>query len=172
MRVILFRHGPAAERDALRWPDDSLRPLTSRGAQLTREAVTGLARIEPHIDQVATSPFARARQTAQVVADVLRIGEIAELDALRPGGSVDEIILFLAARMPRRTIVLVGHEPDLGTLAGLLLFGAPMPLPLRKACACAIRFEDSPREGGGRLAWFLPPRVLRKDTKRRLHPAH
>jgi len=172
MRVILFRHGPAAERDAIRWPDDSQRPLTPRGAQLTRRVATGLARIEPGIDQIATSPFPRARQTARVLADVLRIGEIEELGALRPGGSVDEIILFLAARLRRRTIVLVGHEPDLGKLAGLLLFGAPMPLALRKAGACAIRFDDAPREGGGRLAWFLPPRILRKDTKRRLHPAH
>src|SRR5260221_1536415 len=98
MRVILFRHGPAGERDAARWPDDSLRPLTSEGAQLTRRVATGLARIEPAIDQVVASPFARARQTAQVVADVLRIGTVEELDALRPGADPDAIVLFLTAR--------------------------------------------------------------------------
>src|SRR5262249_34655973 len=91
MRLILFRHGPAGERDANRWPDDSERPLTLRGAQLTRRAAAGLARLEPGIEQVATSPFVRARETARVLADVLRIGEVEELDALRPGGSVDAI---------------------------------------------------------------------------------
>jgi len=59
-------------------------------------------------------------------------------------------------------VVLVGHEPHLGKLAGTLLFGAPAHLPIKKAGACAIDFEARPRAGGGQLVWFLPPRALRQ----------
>jgi len=53
--------------------------------------------------------------------------------------------------------VLVGHEPDLGKLAGVLLFGAPAALPLRKAGACSIEFDNHCAAGKGRLRipWLL-----------------
>jgi phosphohistidine phosphatase len=167
MRVILFRHGPAAGRDPKRWPDDSLRPLTSLGAQLIRAVAEGLTRIEPGIEQIVSSPFARARQSARVLADVLDTGEIEEMDALRPEGPVTDILRFLSSRVSDRSLVLVGHEPDLGALAGLLLWGSPTSLPLKKAGACLIRFEGVPREGAGRLGWFLPAKLLRNTGTRR-----
>jgi phosphohistidine phosphatase len=66
-------------------------------------------------------------------------------------------------------IVLVGHEPHLGKLAGTLLFGAPAHMPIKKAGACAIQFEGHPRSGAGRLAWFLPARALRQIKRRSQH---
>ena len=170
MRLILFRHGPAARRDPERWPEDRVRPLTSLGAQLIRAAAEGLARIEPDIEQVVSSPFARTRQTARVLADVLETGEIEEIEALRPEGPSSDILRFLSAWVSDRSLVLVGHEPDLGILAGLLLFGTPTGLPLRKAGACSICFEGAPREGAGRLGWFLPPKILRYAGTRRRRP--
>jgi len=167
MRVILFRHGPASRRDPERWPDDSVRPLTSLGAQLTRAAAEGLARIEPDIEQIVSGPFARTRQTARVLADVLETGEIVELEELRPEAPISDILQFLSARVSDRNLVLVGHEPDLGILAGLLLCGSPVGLPLKKAGACSIRFEGAPREGAGRLGWFLPPKILRYAATRK-----
>jgi len=169
MRLILFRHGSAGRRDPKRWPDDRVRPLTSVGAQLVRAAAEGLARIEPDIEQVVSSPFARARQTARVLADVIGTGEIEEMEALRPEGSVSDLLGPLSTRVSDRSLVLVGHEPDLGILAGLLLFGSPGALPLKKAGACSIRFEAAPREGAGRLAWFLPPKLLRYAGTRKRH---
>jgi phosphohistidine phosphatase len=167
MRVILFRHGPAARRDTERWPDDSARPLTSLGARLTRAAAEGLARIETDIEQIVSSPFARTRQTARVLADVLDTGEIEEMEALRPEGPTADILQFLSAWVSDRSLVLVGHEPSLGILAGVLLFGSPAGLPLKKAGACSIRFDGAPREGAGRLSWFLPPRLLRYSATRK-----
>ena len=167
MRVILFRHGPAGRPDPERWPDDRLRPLTSLGAQLVRAAAEGLARIEPDIERVVSSPFARVRQTARVLADVLDTGAVEELEALCPGGPVAELLQFLSARISGRSLVLVGHEPDLGGFAGTLLGALPAGLPLRKAGACSIAFEGPPREAAGRLRWFLPAKLLRYAGTRR-----
>lgn len=163
MRVVLFRHGPAGRRDASRWPDDASRPLTSRGEERTREACAGLRRLlgdEPVT--LLTSPLARCVQTAAALADAIPGTEVRRLPALAPGGSYHEVLRQLAKRGPEETVVLVGHEPDLGKLAGALLFGAPSALPIKKAGACLIQCVGDPAAGQGQLRWFLPPRILRK----------
>ena len=162
MRVIMFRHGPAGQRDAKRWPDDGLRPLTSRGEQRTQQAARGLARLEPDVRLIATSPLTRALQTAHVLEQVFGDAEMETLDALRPAGSYREAVQFLAARRADDVVALVGHEPDLGKLAGVLVFGAPAAIPLKKAGACSIEFEAVAKVGEGRLCWMLPPRFLRR----------
>ena len=168
MRVILYRHGPAAARDPERWPDDAVRPLTSMGAQLTRATAGGLARVEPGIQDVLSSPSARATQSARVLADVLGTGEVEVVSELGAGCALGEMLRFLSARVSDRNLVLVGHEPDLGVLAGYLLFGSPMGLPLKPSGACSIRFDGMAREGTGRLRWFMTPKLLRyASTSRR-----
>ena len=72
----------------------------------------------------------------------------------------------LAELGPDEAVALVGHEPDLGKLAGVLLFGAPASLPLKKAGACVISFTDVAASGAGRLEWFLPPKALRRHVRR------
>jgi phosphohistidine phosphatase len=43
-----------------------------------------------------------------------------------------------------------------------MLFGGPASgLALKKAGACAIRFEDGPKPGEGLLRWWLTPSQLR-----------
>jgi phosphohistidine phosphatase len=164
MRVILFRHGPAGSRDASRWPNDEARPLTPKGSERTELAARGLVRLEGSIRVILTSPLERARQSAQLLHDVLESDAvIGELEALEPGGSYREVLQRLASLEGEGAVALVGHEPDLGKLAGVLLFGAPAStLPLKKAGACIIDFDGPPRPGEGDLNLFLPPRVLRR----------
>jgi phosphohistidine phosphatase len=168
MRVVLFRHGPAGRRDASRWPNDGLRPLTSRGEERTREAAQALRRLLGEESLVVwTSPLTRCVQTAEIVAEALPESEVVKVAALAPGGSSHEILRHLAEQDGGDTLVLVGHEPDLGKLAGTLVFGAPAALPMKKAGACLIQFVGDPAAGEGELRWFLPPRVLRKLARRK-----
>jgi len=161
MRVILFRHGPAGERDPLAWPDDRERPLTPKGETRSRRAARGILWLEGEPTLVLSSPLARALRTAELFAEEAG-GSVETLDALAPGKSWRPLLQRLAQAGPKDTLVLVGHEPDLGKLAGVLLFGAPAALPLRKAGACAFEFEDAPAPGGGQLRWWLPPRALQR----------
>lgn len=169
MRVILFRHGPAGSPDGSRWPDDGSRPLTTRGKERTLDAARGLARIESGITRIVTSPLVRAEQTARLLHGTLRASvPVDALDGLAPGGSYRKIIQHLAGLASGDVVVLVGHEPSLGKLAGMLLFGAPASLPLKKAGACAVQFSGAPAAGEGRLKWFLPPKVLRRMARRKV----
>jgi phosphohistidine phosphatase SixA len=100
---------------------------------------------------------------------VLDIEPVETLDALVPGGSARKIIESLNTAPRVDTIVLVGHQPDLGTLAGLLLFNSTeTPLPIKKAGACGIRFETAVRPGAGKLEWSAPPSMLCRLTRRKV----
>lgn len=167
MRVILFRHGPAEVRDPSRWPEDTERPLTRRGEKRSRRAALGLRRIEPGVARLVTSPLERAARTARILSRALKIERVETLDALAPGGSPRKVIEALN-RYPRLdTVVAVGHEPDLGVLAGLLLFNNGASLPLEKAGACSIAFESTVRPGAGTLEWVAPPRLLCRMSRKR-----
>ena len=168
LRVVLFRHGPAGKRDASRWPNDELRPLTSHGEARTRAAASGLVRLTGGVRAIWTSPLARAAATAAVLHDVCREPRVHTVEALRPGGSWRQLIERLQhGRGAGGTIVLVGHEPDLGKLAGSLVFGAPRALPLKKAGACAIDFEGPVDAGKGEIEWLLTPKLLRSIARKK-----
>ena len=179
MHVILFRHGPAGRSDPKRWPDDRERPLSSRGEKKTRQAAEGLARLLQGLgaDRIAvwTSPLVRADQTARRLADALGGGKASEpqvVAGLAPGGSMRGLLERLTALAEEKgdgevVVVLVGHEPDLGILAGDLAFDPPSPVPLKKAGAAAVWFENAPRRRTGALEWLLPPRLLRALAKRK-----
>jgi phosphohistidine phosphatase len=169
MRIYLFRHGPAGSRDGARWPDDAERPLTTGGTERTELAARGLARIVGEASAVLSSPFVRAHQTAKLLHQALETEKpIETLDALAPGGSYREIVQRLGQFKSDDAVFLVGHEPDLGKLAGVLVFGAPASsLPLKKAGVAEVIFDGMIKAGGGRLHLFLSPRVLRRIAGRK-----
>ena len=168
MRLVLLRHGPAGTRNPLSWPNDHERPLTDKGLARTRRACDGLARLEPETAVILSSPLRRCVQTAECLREIMSSPEpVRYTEVLSPGGSWRDVLGALEALHEMSTVALVGHEPDLGRLAGVLLFGAPAALPLRKAGACCIEFETRCAPGRGRLRWFLPPRSLRRLARQR-----
>ncbi len=164
MLVLLLRHGPAGNADSGRWPDDRDRPLTSLGKKRTRRAARGIVALAPDLEAIWTSPLQRARDTAALVARAYTVPPpVVVLDALAPGG---DVLPEFTKRGPRRVVLLVGHEPTLGLLAGQMLARAGLALAFKKAGGCAIDFNGEPRRGAGTLEWFLPPRLLRQLAKR------
>jgi phosphohistidine phosphatase len=169
MKLVLFRHGPAGRRDVKRWPDDRERPLTGIGKKRTRKAAAGIARLEPKLARIWTSPLVRARETAERLAQAYDPPlKITVVEALAPGMDPLHDLITESRRAPGETIALVGHEPDLGTLAGRLVGREAGGLPLKKAGACHIEFAGPVRGGAGLLDWFLPPRVLRRLGKKKI----
>src|SRR5262245_14856186 len=158
--LYLIRHGIAEERgDA--WPDDTKRPLTERGAARLRKAARALAKLGVSIEVVLTSPLARTRQTAEIVAAAFDPRPaIVNVDALAPGGGQTTVLSELEKHMRRGRIAIVGHEPGLGELAGRLI-GLRHALEFKKGAVCRIDVETLPPRGAGALRWFLTPKLLR-----------
>ena len=167
MRILLYRHAPAETSDPQSWPDDLLRPLTTRGKVRARRVTRAIVRLEPGITRVLTSPAARCTATADILCRELGPAFTPEpLASLAPGGSWRETLRALERETADSVVVLVGHEPDLGKFAGVLLFGAPASVPLKKAGACAIEAESA-EAGAGRLRWLWSAGVLRSLTRKR-----
>jgi phosphohistidine phosphatase len=162
IELYLVRHAIAAERGP-KYPDDRLRPLTAVGARRFATSVHGLATLGVTIDLVLTSPLARARETALLLASNLRSKKppIEELDALAPAGRHAAIVEAIARHAKRhRRLALVGHEPDLGELAARLI-GARGSIEFKKGGVCLIDVDGATPGGPGTLRWSLPPRALR-----------
>ncbi|MBI3048711.1 MAG: phosphohistidine phosphatase SixA [Acidobacteria bacterium] len=164
VELYLVRHAIAAERGA-EWPDDDKRPLTARGVSRFEEAVEGLRTLGVGVDEIFTSPLARARQTAELLAAGLPGGPaVRVLDALAPGHVPASVLAQLSRTARRRRIALVGHEPGLGELAAHLI-GAGRALPFKKGGVCRIDVESLTSRRPGALTWFVPPRLLRGLAK-------
>lgn len=161
LELYLIRHGVAAQRGE-EYPDDSKRPLTSDGIARLRKEAKGLDALNVTFDVILSSPLVRARQTADVFADVMK-GKppVQTMEALTPAESPAAVIQELGRHMRKTSIALVGHEPNMGELAAHLI-GSKVAVPFKKGGICRIDFSVFPPKGKGQIVWFLPPRVLRK----------
>ena len=161
MRIYLLRHGPAAQPDGT--GDDSQRPLTQAGQDLVRAAMQHHVRHLPAITHIWHSPYLRARQTASILASALQDGgreraETEQRDDLVPGArptTVLDAVQVAAWEHRDAGRVLVGHEPHLGRLLGLLIAGSePMGIPLMPGMLAGVEVGE-PRTMAGRLVFCM-----------------
>jgi phosphohistidine phosphatase len=163
--LLVIRHAIAGDRRE--WgqsgkPDEE-RPVTTEGRAKMRAAARGLAVAIPTIDVLATSPYARARQTADILHAQYGGSEPVEAAVLAHGGSPPEVLAWITRHQDRGVVAIVGHEPDLGELIGWLLSGeSAAPVPLKKGGACLLRFDAAPAVGAATLVWLLTPKLLRR----------
>jgi len=165
MRMVLFRHGIAAELMEMRAPSarDVDRPLTAEGARKVRKAGRALRSLGIRPDLLLHSGLVRARETAELLAVHLRPREprLLVADALEP--DADPIrVLERVARLKVRSLVAVGHAPNLDRVIALAcgIVGPPLT-ELGKAGAACLDLPD-PGRSPGRLVWLLPPKLLRR----------
>ena len=162
--LYVMRHGLAVNRANVRFSDDAQRPLEPEGKEKMREITEGLKRVGLDVDWIVSSPLVRAVETAGIVAESLPAsGSVEVCEALRPGGSPEQVVAFLAKRPNRTRVLLVGHEPDLSDLAARLIgAGSHANLAFKKGGCCLIRFDEFPPRNPGQLVWWMTPRLLRK----------
>jgi len=161
MEIYVMRHGIAAARET--WGDrpDRERPLTPKGEKRMRAVARGMKRAGLEFGRILTSPYLRARRTAEIVGDVLGFEEkIEESTALEPGGSPEALIRTLGERTSEaRGVLLVGHEPDLGELVSLFVTGArTSEFRMKKGGVAALATDRLALGACARLEWLLAPR--------------
>lgn len=162
--LYIMRHGMAEAQEGAGGADDAKRQLTPEGRKKMEEIARGLRKLGVELDWIVTSPLIRAIETAAIVGDSLDSNVPSDsCDALRPGGSPEELVTFLAKHPHRRRVLLVGHEPDLGELAARFVgAGRHAGLAFKKGGCCLISFDDFPAKPNGTLVWWLTPRIMRK----------
>lgn len=162
MEVILVRHGIAVEMGEEGVISDEGRMLSGKGRKATRQVAKGLKAAGCRPVSVISSPLLRARETADIIAEVLGLEKVEVSDLMLPGTSPTDIMAFLMAR-GEFPVILVGHMPDLAIMAsGMLSRDASVPLTFKKAAACSILFDGEVEAGKGRLVWLMQPRQLKQ----------
>ncbi|MDF1564636.1 MAG: histidine phosphatase family protein [Deltaproteobacteria bacterium] len=158
--ILLFRHGIAIERGEPGCPrEDAERHLTERGLERTRQAARGLVLASGAPGLILSSPYLRARQTADLLREACGEAEVEQLESahLEPFGSIPQS-LTLIAELECRIIAVVGHAPHLDLLLAGLLGRADPAWRLKKAGAAQVEWHPG---GPGHLLALHPPRVLR-----------
>lgn len=111
MDLILWRHAEAEDG-----ADDLARELTAKGQKQARKIACFLNRHLPSDTRILVSPALRTRQTAMALTQHFTLAP-----TLMPGASCAAV--FHAARWPEadETVLVIGHQPTLGTVAAELL---------------------------------------------------
>lgn len=117
MRVYLMRHAAAEESAA---GGDAQRRLTEQGRVDAREAGNALRDRNEKVDLILSSPRLRARETAELVAAA--IGAPVEVRQELTCGATNEVFWdVLRSEDADKTLLLVAHNPDLGTFVSSLI---------------------------------------------------
>lgn len=116
MKICIVRHGSAVSGAV----QDQNRGLTERGEGQAVGAGHWLAQQAFNNPRILASPFLRARQTAQAIADSL-ILPVETMPHLVPDGDVQQLLNDLTAQ--EQDLILVSHLPLVGHLAAMLVDG-------------------------------------------------
>lgn len=154
MDIYIVRHASAEERRS-GLPDEDRR-LTGEGRQRFALVVAGLKRLGVGFDQVLHSPWKRAAQTAEMLEPISNGALVSsELLAMPPGPE-------LLKTLDGKCVALVGHEPWMSELVGILIAGdgGAVAVSFKKGGVAWLRGSALP--GGAELRAFLPPKVFRQ----------
>lgn len=142
MRLFLMRHGKAEPGGP--GLDDFDRRLTPKGIKGVKRQAKRFEGEGPQV--IITSPYVRARTTAEQVAEHLGL-PVEVATELGCGATLEDYAQALFSHHPVDAALLVGHQPDLGN-AVLLLSGRRAEM---RPGTVAVLSLDAVRPRGGTL---------------------
>ncbi len=160
MNLYILRHGLAVEPGAPGYAKDADRPLTPKGERKLWQIAEAMETLELSFDLMLSSPYLRARQTADIIAEAFNARKKLEFsETLTPAGSPKRLIEFLLGLKPLpENVLLVGHEPYLSGLISLLVAGdARLWVTLKKGGLCKLNAESLKPGRCAVLEWLLTP---------------
>ncbi|HEY3310697.1 MAG TPA: phosphohistidine phosphatase SixA [Anaerolineales bacterium] len=168
MNLYVIRHAIAVEAGSSGYENDSQRTLTDKGRRKMENIALGLRRLDVSLDLILSSPYLRARQTAEILAEAFEMKQGPVLSQhLAPGGDLDEFFGEINEKYPVDSLAVVGHEPSLSTMISILLAGNPnVMVNMRKGGVCCLALDNLHHERRAMLEWLLAPNQLAKLGER------
>jgi phosphohistidine phosphatase len=163
MNLYLIRHAIAVDQATSDYASDSERPLTDKGRKKMRQIAKALRTLGVEFDLILSSPYVRACETAEVLADVFKMKkEILFSDHLIPEGNPELLIGEINEKYSVDSLAIVGHEPHLSTLIGLLIGdSSKIEITLKKGGVCHLSADDlHHHDHRATLEWLLTPGIL------------
>jgi phosphohistidine phosphatase len=163
MILYLMRHGIA--EDSAPSGGDPERRLTQHGTLRTAMVAKGLKRLGLTFDRIVSSPYVRARQTAEIVARVTEHhGEILLDRRLVPFATVDDVADLVAEHDDVESLLFTGHEPNLGTVISGFTAEGRLDIEVKKASVTALDMRRVRKPAAGGLLWSMTPKLFERFT--------
>lgn len=155
MKIIIMRHGEA-EHSA---PSDAERALTEKGRAVSCEIAGRLVKQQGigSLDKVLVSPYLRAQQTWQAIAQCFTTNQVETCDDISPYGQADDVVEYIAALVETenlQTVLVVSHLPLVGYLVAEMVADVPAPM-FPTSGIVGIEFDPETRQAS--LLWSLYP---------------
>ena len=154
MFLYLVQHAEALDKEM-----DPSRSLSEKGIEDIKKVAGCLCGLRIKVEIICHSGKMRALQTAQVLADHLNfVKELSYTDGLAPMD--DPNIWYDRLSHMNENIILVGHLPQLGHLASLILCGDAEKNSIdfkMGGVVCLKRFED----GKWAVEWMVIPEMVK-----------
>lgn len=172
MYLYVVRHALAEEREffAKKKLEDSLRPLTVKGKKRMQKMISRLKFELRDVELIVTSPFARAKQTAEIISVMLGGAKVIESAELVPHALPRAFINWLRVEAKdKRHVMIVGHEPHLSSLVSLILSGkeAISFIDLKKSSMALLETGnfDEMVASKANLLWLVSPKLVERLSK-------
>jgi phosphohistidine phosphatase len=153
--VYILRHGKA--EDARPGTSDADRRLTKKGREEIVAAGRWIAHQDLRFDLIASSPLARAQETADIIVESLGEKEYLVIwKELAPGGDADIVCRMIGKEGQLQSILLVGHEPLLSALISRIIAGDEnASIAMTKGSLAKIREFSPTVHPSGELHWLV-----------------
>lgn len=153
MKLYLVQHGKAMSKD-----EDPDRPLTEAGSSELERVAAFLERRGIEVDAILHSDKLRAEQTAKIMASKLEPRNGADFrDGLHAKDDVAACRDNLIGSLANDTMI-VGHQPFMGKLTGLLTTGSEENLPVDFQKGCVVCVQQS--EDAYQVEWMITPAIV------------
>jgi phosphohistidine phosphatase len=156
MILYVMRHAEAVEgSDILQ---DEWRYLTEKGRSAAEKVSSSIAKTGPKPRLTITSPLTRAVQTAEIAAGkACRKNVVVASGLLLPGADIGELVTHLKSCKDAKRVMVVGHEPMLGSLVATLLGRGDEAFPLKKGACVTLKLDpDRADKPAGFLSYLVP----------------
>lgn len=169
MILYILRHAEAVEgSDVLK---DEWRYLTEKGRSAAESVISSLVKIGPKPRLTITSPLTRAVQTAEIAAGkACRRNVVVASGLLLPGAEISELITHLKGCKDARRVMLVGHEPQLGSLVAALLGREDGAISLKKGACVTLKLDPDTDDKPASFLWYLVPGKNRVSSFKKAFP--
>ncbi len=155
MHVYLVQHGEAVPKG-----EDPDRPLSDNGRRDVGRIAVFLARRRPPLSRVIHSGKLRSAQTALIFSEILGAGRIVEeaSNGLAPNDPPE----IAAAAIDGWTddTMIVGHMPQLGRLAALLITGREHEAVVHFQPGTVVCLDRGENGDGWTIAWVVRPSLF------------
>lgn len=159
MKVFLVRHADA-DAEIPEGLGDEARTLTTKSRASVRQHFGGLKERLGLPAMVLTSPLTRCVQTSQILIQSIGYeGPMRSHRALLPDGPVGAIESLLREQ-PEESVILVGHQPSMGSITAHLLGLQTFPRPFSPGTVLGLELTaPAAPQGpfGAQLIFYAPP---------------